>query len=75
MNSKEPQDNPWKAVGLISALGADLVVCMAGGYFLGKFLSWWLEQAVWLPISVIFGLLVGIFSVSVIIKRYLRETK
>ncbi|WNR44637.1 hypothetical protein [Paenibacillus roseipurpureus] len=39
MKRPNSNDNPWRAVALTSAIGIDLVVCLAAGYFFGDWLS------------------------------------
>lgn len=65
--------NPWKAAGLVSAIGADLVVCMVGGFFAGDYLASKTGQAGWTVAGLLFGMFVGIFTIVMLIKRFLEE--
>ena len=66
--------NPWKAAGLVSAIGADLVVCILGGYFAGAYLSEKSGHPIWVAAGVIIGLAIGIASVVFMIKRVLEDS-
>lgn len=66
--------NPWKAAGLVSAIGADLVVCVAGGYFAGAYLGEKTGRLVWVAAGVILGIIAGIFSIVMLIKRFLEDS-
>jgi hypothetical protein len=66
--------NPWKAAGLVSAIGADLVVCILGGYFAGAFLADKWGHPGWAAAGVIIGLALGIVSVIYMIKRVLEDS-
>ncbi|RTE08986.1 AtpZ/AtpI family protein [Paenibacillus whitsoniae] len=63
-------DNPWRAVALTSAIGIDLVVCLAAGYFFGDWLSRMLGGQFWLLGGFLLGLVTGIISIYFMIKRY-----
>lgn len=58
---------------MVSAIGADLIVCMAAGYFLGKYISDLTGQRVWIAGGLIVGMAVGIVSIVFLIKRLLEE--
>lgn len=36
MNQSKKDDNPWRAMFLIGAVGTELAACVAGGYWLGS---------------------------------------
>jgi ATP synthase protein I len=76
MKRSNPGDiNPWKAAGLVGALGADLVVCILAGYFAGVYLSKWTGGGQgWVAGGVIVGLAVGIISIVFLIKRVLEDS-
>lgn len=75
MNPRKRSENPWRAAGLVGALGADLVVCMALGYFAGRYVSNLTGgQTGWIVAGVLAGLAVGIFSIVLLIKRFLEDT-
>ncbi|MFD2672074.1 AtpZ/AtpI family protein [Marinicrinis sediminis] len=64
---------PMKAIGYVSAISADLLVCMAAGYVGGRYISSWLNQQIWTALGTIAGLLLGIVSVIILIIRFLRD--
>jgi VIT1/CCC1 family predicted Fe2+/Mn2+ transporter len=64
-------DNPWKAMGLVSAVGVDLAVCMWAGYAAGAFVDQKLgNHMLWSLIGLGVGLVTGIFTVILLIKRF-----
>jgi ATP synthase protein I len=71
MKNQRSNDNPWRAVALVSAIGADLIVCMLAGYWLGSLVSNWTGgQPIWLVAGIMLGFLVGVFSVILILRKY-----
>lgn len=71
-NLSKKVNNPWKAIGLVSMIGADLAVCIIAGVLFGKYLDEWLHTAPWLMIVGLFlGLGVGVVSVYRMIRPYL----
>ncbi|MFB5759917.1 AtpZ/AtpI family protein [Paenibacillus medicaginis] len=67
--------NPWKAIGLVSALGIDLAVCAFAGFYAGG----WLDEklggtGIWIAVSVLAGLAVGGISVAMVIRKVLRNS-
>lgn len=71
-NLSKKVNNPWKAIGLVSMIGADLAICIIAGVLFGQYLDGWLHTAPWLMIVGLFlGLGVGIVSVYQMIRPYL----
>jgi len=65
-------NNPWRAVGLVSVIGADLAVCVVGGVFLGRYIDRLLSSSPWfLLVGLLVGLAVGIYSVYRLVRGYL----
>jgi hypothetical protein len=63
-------DNPLKAMGLVSAVGVDLALCMWLGYKGGTVLDVKFgTDMVWSLVGLMIGLLTGIFTVILLIKR------
>ncbi len=69
---KQPDTNsPWRAAGLTTAIGLDLVVCLLSGYFLGNWLSDWTNGSyLWVIGGVISGIFIALLSIITIIKSY-----
>jgi ATP synthase protein I len=68
-------DNPWKMAGLMGALGTDMVLCLVLGYFGGSFISERMGgHKGWIIAGVMTGLVVGIVSIVLIIKRFMEDT-
>jgi len=64
-------DNPWKAMGLVSAVGVDLALCMWLGYLGGTYLDQQLGfDMVWALIGLGVGLVIGVGTVILLIKRF-----
>lgn len=71
MEKKNLNDNPWRAVALVSAIGADLIVCMLAGYWLGNLISDWRGgQPIWLVAGIMIGFFIGVYSVILILRKY-----
>ncbi|WP_127581072.1 AtpZ/AtpI family protein [Paenibacillus koleovorans] len=76
MNKPRSQDNPWRAVGLVSAIGADLIICMLAGYFGGSYVSRWQgDQPIWIVVGIMTGFIVGVFSIYLIIRFYTKGSE
>ncbi|MFC4766507.1 AtpZ/AtpI family protein [Effusibacillus consociatus] len=76
--SNDPQkkpdknENPYRAIGLVSAIGTDLALCVLGGVYLGK----WIDgefgtTPIFLMIGLLVGLGVGIYSMMLLIKKFM----
>lgn len=75
MKRSNPKDvNPWKAAGLVSAIGADLVVCMLGGYYGGSYIAARTNQPIWTAAGLMIGLAIGIVTIVLLIKHVLEES-
>jgi len=70
MKNPNSNENPWRALALVSAIGADLVVCMIGGFWVGGWLERRLGSPVWTVAGIVAGLFVGIVSIIFIIRNY-----
>jgi F0F1-type ATP synthase assembly protein I len=71
VKTNKPKDNPWKAVALVSAIGFDLVVCMAAGYFGGSYMSRLAGgKPIWIVAGIVLGLAVGIAGVVLLLRTY-----
>ncbi|MFD2615496.1 AtpZ/AtpI family protein [Paenibacillus gansuensis] len=73
---KKPDSNssPWRAISLVSLIGADLVVCLLIGFYLGRYVSDLMNgQPIFIAAGVILGLAAGILSIVYILKRFTEE--
>ena len=70
----KPNDNPWRGLWIVSAMGADLAVCVTAGYFLGAYVGDWLGGTLyWKLGGVLLGLVAGGFSAAYIIRRFMED--
>lgn len=76
MQKRKSDDNPWRAAGLVSAVSADMIVCILLGYVGGSWLSGKMGgQKIYVAVGTVVGLFVGIVSVILLIKYYLKDSK
>ncbi|MFD1887470.1 AtpZ/AtpI family protein [Paenibacillus wenxiniae] len=67
---KPDRSSPWKAVGLVGAIGIDLTVCTLAGFWFGSWLDrLWNGSGIGIAVGVLAGLAVGIVGIIVIIKK------
>jgi ATP synthase protein I len=65
-------DNPWRAITLVSLIGADLAVCVIAGVYLGRYVDSLLATKPWfMMIGLLAGLGIGVYSVYRIVRGYL----
>lgn len=71
MKKPETKDSPWRAVGLVSAIGVELVVCTLAGFWGGKHLGGWLGfEPIGMVVGVLLGLAAGIVGIAFLIKLF-----
>jgi uncharacterized protein YqgC (DUF456 family) len=75
MQNRNSNDNPWRAAGLVGAVSADLVVCIVLGYLGGSWLSDRMGEQKYVAIGTLVGLFVGIISVMLLIRFYVKDSK
>lgn len=76
MQKRESDNNPWRAAGLAGAVAADLAICIVLGYFGGKWVSVRMDnQPIYIAIGALVGLFVGIFSVIMLIRVFVKDSK
>ncbi|MEF3305110.1 AtpZ/AtpI family protein [Paenibacillus sp. GYB003] len=76
MQKRNSENNPWRAAGLAGAAAVDLAVCIMLGYFGGKWVSARMDnQSIYIAIGALAGLFVGIFSVVMLIRYYVKDSK
>lgn len=70
MEQKRPDDDPWRAIGLIGAVGMTLVVCVGGGFWLGQYVGERWGGIYSMLSGVIMGLVAGILATIPMIRKY-----
>jgi F0F1-type ATP synthase assembly protein I len=55
----KPVKTPWKAYGRYGSLGIELILSMAVGYYVGRWLDGRLATAPWLALA---GFVVGVYA-------------
>ena len=74
MQKRKPGNNPWRAVGMAGAASADLAICILLGYWGGSWLSGLMDgQKIYVALGALAGLFVGIASVIILIRYYLKD--
>lgn len=71
---KNQPPSPWRALGMFGAIGMQLAVCIVAGLFAGR----WLDSAmgtdpIFLITGILCGVIIGILSTILLIKRYLGD--
>jgi ATP synthase protein I len=70
MKQSDP-NNPWRGAILTSAIGVDIVICIALGYWFGIWMSELFHGSeVWILVGLITGILLSIASTYALVKRY-----
>jgi ATP synthase protein I len=73
MKQRNSKENPWRAIAMLGGVGVDLGVCMLTGYWLGNWFSEYRGgEPVWIVAGMMLGFFLGIVSVFLIIRSYLR---
>jgi ATP synthase protein I len=65
-----PDDNPWRAAGLISAIGVDLVVTVGLGWWIGSYYDQHQGTHYGYLVGLLVGLAAGIGTVAALIRKY-----
>lgn len=66
------KDNPYRAIGMVSAIGTDLALSVLGGVYLGKWIDSQFGTApVFLVAGLLAGLAAGIYGIILLAKRFL----
>ncbi|MDO3412120.1 AtpZ/AtpI family protein [Saccharibacillus sp. CPCC 101409] len=70
----QPTDksSPWKAVGLVSAIGVELVLFTLLGFFFGR----WMNDitggsGLWIGLGVLIGLVAGAVGIVALVRKVL----
>ena len=65
-----PDDNPWRAAGLVSAIGVDLVVSIGLGWWVGNAYDQRQGTSYGSLIGLLVGLGIGILTIALLIRKY-----
>jgi ATP synthase protein I len=65
-----PDDNPWRAAGLVSAIGVDLALTVGLGWWLGSKYDQQHGTSHGSLIGLLVGLTVGILTIAALIRKY-----
>jgi ATP synthase protein I len=68
--NKKPDENPWRAIGLIGVVGVTLAICVSGGFLLGQYMSGMWGGIFTVLAGVILGLAVGVMCIIPMIRKY-----
>jgi ATP synthase protein I len=67
-------DSPWKALSLVSLIGADLAICTVGGVWLGRKADLYFGTPPWfMIIGLLLGIVIGVLTIIPIVKKHLGE--
>lgn len=66
--------NPWRAIGMASAIGADLVVSMGAGFGLGLLMkNWFGGHPGWIVLGIMLGFSAGVIGLIWLLRFYMEE--
>jgi|GEM_PF-348143 len=63
-------DNPWRAMGLVGTVGADLAVCLGAGVWLGTRADAAYGTNHWYMVGMLAGLAVGVVTIYFLIRAF-----
>jgi ATP synthase protein I len=73
-SERKKSNTTLRAVGIASAIGADLVLCMLLGYLLGTYLQEWLGgNPVWLVVGIMLGFIAGVIGLIWLLRYYMED--
>lgn len=76
MSNRPTNDNPWKALFLVTVIGVDFAVCVLLGFFAGKWLAERLDAgAVWMVVGLFAGIIAGVGTIYALVRPFLREER
>jgi F0F1-type ATP synthase assembly protein I len=73
-SDRKKSNTTLRAVGIASAIGADLVLCMLLGYLLGTYLQEWLGgNPIWLVVGIMLGFIAGVMGLVWLLRYYMED--
>lgn len=67
-------ESPWRALSLVSLIGADLAVCTLIGVWIGQKVDMHFDTAPWwMVVGLFLGIGTGLVTIVPIIKRFLGD--
>ncbi|GIO12806.1 hypothetical protein J19TS2_23610 [Cohnella xylanilytica] len=70
MKDKGSGDNPWRALGMVGALGFEVAMCALAGYWVG---GWIGGTRGWQAGGILTGLGIGIWLAILLVKKVLEK--
>lgn len=71
---RRKDENPWRAIALVSAIGVELAVCVLLGVWIGRWLDGRMNtDPLFLLIGIFVGMAIGIWAVIQLIKPFTEE--
>mgnify|MGYP000909066012 CR=1 FL=1 len=70
-----PDENPWRAAGLVTAIGAELGVCVGLGWWVGAAMDRDYGTSHWYLVGLVVGLVAGIGSAIALIRKFAGERR
>lgn len=73
VKQRKSDDNPWRGAVIVSAIGADLAVCLGAGYWVGAYVDRRLDTGMlWTLIGLSAGFVIGVIG-AIFLVRYFAE--
>lgn len=70
-----PDENPWKAAGLVTAIGVEFAVCVGLGWWIGAVADRNNGTSYWYMVGLVAGLVAGIGSAIGLIRKFTGERR
>lgn len=70
-----PDENPWRAAGLVSAIGIELAVCVGLGWWIGAVIDRDNGTKYGYLVGLVVGLVAGIGSAVALIRKFAGERR
>ncbi|WJH36264.1 AtpZ/AtpI family protein [Paenibacillus aurantius] len=74
MKDRKSDENPWRGAAIVSAMGADLAVCVGAGYWIGSKLDDRFGGGqLWTLVGLMAGLVIGGVGVFFLIRLFAED--